>query len=424
MSRSTAAAFAALLLIAPAAAQAQTPPPRDTVAAVAGQIRERYFDPARAEAIAAALEAEATAGAFDALTDPHDLAGALTRRLRPEDGHFSVAYAPAPAAAQPAGGGDFDEDSLRRENYGWREVAVLPGNIGYVDLRFFGHIEFDDPADPVRRAADAALSFLSQADAVIIDVRHNGGGAPSMVGYLASAFTRPGADIYNVFHSREGTESEAPAQHHPAPRLDAPLYILTSRRTGSAAEALPYTLQAAGRATVVGQRTAGAANPGGPAPVPGGFRVFVADGSPRNPITGGNWEGDGVQPDVAVPADQALARAQVLALEAILARADNPAARAEAQWVLEAMTAAPPAMRLEDYAGDYGGLTISVDASGLSARRGERPALRLAPLRADLFYAVDDPTQRMAFERDAAGRVVALEQRAAGGRVSRSRRDG
>ena len=71
----------------------------------------------------------------------------------------------------------------------------------------------------------AALQLLSDSDAVIIDLRGNGGGSPAMVGYLTSAFTPKGADIYNTFHSRDGTFSEAPRDWYPSPRLDVKLRV-------------------------------------------------------------------------------------------------------------------------------------------------------------------------------------------------------
>src|SRR3546814_2621954 len=85
-----------------------------------------------------------------------------------------------------------------------------------------------------------------------------------MVGYLASAFVARGADIFNTFHSRAGTQSEAPADWYDAPRPAVPLYVVVNARTGSAAESFAYTLQQAGRATIVGEASGGAANPGAP----------------------------------------------------------------------------------------------------------------------------------------------------------------
>lgn len=436
--------FAAALMAAlPAFAQTATPTPRETANAVAGRIRDLYFDPAAADRIADGLEAESAAGAFDALTDQRDLAAALSRRLRPLDAHFSVAWdpnalaAPGPGAGptrvvrapgSPPPGGAAGEPVRRvrpanpmeaRGHYGFRKVEILPGNVGYIDLRQFSNIDFETPADPARRAADAALDFVADADAVIFDLRDNGGGAPSMVGYLTSAFTPANAPIYNIFHSREGTESEAPAVFYPTPRLDVPVYILISGRTGSAGEAFPYTLQGARRATIVGEASGGAANPGGMVPVGGGFAVFISQGSPKNPNTGGNWEGTGVLPDVAVAWDQALARAHTLALEAIVA-GDN--SRTDAAWTLQAMSSAVAAGDLTPYAGAYGEQVVSVAGERLHVVRGRRPPVVLARLDGDLFTVVGDPGRRVQFSRDEAGRIVTMDSLGFGGPGPRARR--
>lgn len=427
--------FAAVMAVAtPVFAQTQpVPAPRETAAAVAGRIRELYFDPAKAEQVAAALEAEAAAGAFDALTDPSDLAAALGARLRPADAHFNVIYdpnapaGPAPRMRPPEGAPGAGPQPQRarpvnlgevRNHYGFRRVEILPGNIGYIELRGFSDLDFDNPDSPSHKAADAALDFIAGTDAVIIDLRDNGGGSPSMVGYLVSAFTPAGAPIYNTFQGRDGTRSEAPRGNRANPRLDVPLYVLISARSGSAAEAFPYTLQAAGRATIVGETSGGAANPGGMVPAGGGFSVFVSQGSPRNPITGTNWEGTGVVPDVAVPWDQALIKAQELALQAIVA-AD--ASRVDATWALEAM-AAPAAGDLSAYAGTYGDRSVRVVGDRLHVVVGRRPPTVLQALGNDVFSQVGDPDRRVRFTRDSAGRVEAMESLSPGGPGPRARR--
>lgn len=384
---------------------------RQAVERIAGVIQANYFDPDKAAAIAADLRAAAAKGEFDALTDPRDLATALTRRLQPQDHHFSVSSVPMAASGAPMGpprqvipSGD------RTGNYGFHRLEMLPEGVAYIDLRGFSDINFADPHDPARRTADAALDFAAEAEAVIIDLRDNGGGAPSMVGYLTSAFTRPNANIYNTFHQRRGTSSEKPGAYRAGPRLEVPIYILTSGRTGSAAEALAYTLQSAGRAKTVGEASAGAANPGGTFAAGEGLQIFVSTGSPTNPITHRNWEGAGVRPDIPVPAATALRQARMAALEGILAR---PGASAEARWTLETLRseAAPPAgLKLADYVGAFGPATVAMQDGRLSLQRERRPAWVLVPLGADLFTVADDPTHRVRFERGPAGVVTALEQ--------------
>ncbi|MNE14986.1 Tail-specific protease precursor [compost metagenome] len=407
--------IAALLLAAsPALArQAEVPAqPRVVVGQIAAAIRDAYFDPAKAEVIATALETEAAAGRYDALTDPRDLETALTARLEPYDQHFSVGRpAPSTPAAAPSSGAASGLAPVpfpvvaARGGQGFRAVQILPGNVGLIDMRMFA--DFDGAGDPARKQVDAALQLISSTDAVIIDLRNNGGGSPAMVGYLVSAFVGPDADVYNRFHSREGETSEAPVQPYAAPRLDVPVYVLISGRTGSAAEAFAYTMQAAKRAIVVGETSGGAANPGGPVFTPSGYRVFISTGSPTNPLTGANWEQVGVRPDVAVPAEEALETAW----KSALAGQSNatPAAAAEAAWVRAALDASPAAFDPAPYLGAYGASVIQASADGLTWKNERRPAWRLRPLSPDLFFDVDEPYRRIRFVRDDAGRVTALE---------------
>lgn len=406
---------AALLLAAsPALArQAETPAaPRVVAGEIAAAIRDAYFDPAKAETIAAALEAEAAAGRYDALTDPRDLETALTARLEPYDQHFSVGKpapsGPAPARSTAASSGLVPVPFpvvAARQGQGFRAVQILPGNVGLIEMRFFG--DFDRADDPARKQVDAALQLVSGADAVIFDLRNNGGGSPAMVGYLVSAFVGPDADVYNRFHSREGESREAPAQPYAAPRVDVPVYVLISGRTGSAAEAFAYTMQAAKRAVIIGEVSGGAANPGGPVITPSGYRVFISTGSPTNPLTGGNWEKVGVRPDVAVPAEDALKTAW----KAALANQPNaaPAAVIEAAWVNEALDAPVLSVDPAPYLGAYGGSVVQATGDGLTWRNERRPAWRLRPLSPDLFFDMDEPYRRIRFVRDETGHVTALE---------------
>jgi hypothetical protein len=415
------AALACILSVT--AAQAAPPAPRVTADRVAKAIEDNYFDPAKGKTIADGLRADAAKGRFDTLTDPNDLARAISDRLEPLDHHFNVEYRPeaAPTPGGPRPQLSYD-DQLRRGNYGFRTVQLMPGAIGYIDMRGHAGFPFGEPNHPARKAVDAALTLVSGADAVIIDLRDNGGGSPAMVGYLASAFTPKGADIYNTFHSRAGTESEAPGDWYAAPMLDKPLYILISGRTGSAAEATAYTLQAAKRAIIVGETSGGAANPGGPVPVGDGFSIFVSTGTPINPLTKTNWEDVGVKPDVAVPAGEALDRAQALALEAVLAKGGSGPFSTETRWALEALNAKanPPAGigGLDALAGTYGDVVVRREGSTLLLQRGRRPALVLRPLGDLTFYAEGEPSRRVVFDADG----KALELRFATGGVARFRR--
>ncbi len=324
-----------------------------------------------------------------------------------------------PAQGGPRGPSPQAQEGERRQNHGFRAVERLPGNVALVNMGFFA--DFEGPDDPAKVAADAVMALTAGADAVIFDLRDNGGGSPAMVGYLVGHFVPEGANVYNTFKSRGPDEYERPP-HPPKTgrRLDTPLYVLTSGRTASAAESFAYTLQQAKRGVVVGEASSGAANPGGMTPVGDGFSVFVSGGSPVNPISGRNWEGVGVVPDVAVPVGQALVKAQQLAFAGIIAGPGGELAKTDARWALEALE--PPA-RIEaigDYVGAYGARTVSLDAGRLVMVQGRRPPVALKPLGSDTF-ALEGPAipVRVKFDRDSGGRITGLVQTTSAGQTVR-----
>jgi len=174
-------------------------------------------------------------------------------------------------------------------------------------------------APEAQATAVAAMNFLGNCDALIVDLRRNGGGSPGMIQTLLSYLVEPGRRLhFNDFYQREGDRW---VQYHtspfvPGPRLAGkPIYVLTSSLTGSAAEEFSYDIQTHELGTLVGATTAGAANPGGMVRLSDHLAAFIATGRAVNPITKTNWEGVGVKPEVAVPPHEALREAHVRAIE-------------------------------------------------------------------------------------------------------------
>jgi C-terminal processing protease CtpA/Prc len=205
---------------------------------------------------------------------------------------------------------------MARLNFGVSKVEVLPGNVGLLDLRAFAPKALSAPA------LGAAMSLLAHTEALIFDLRANGGGDPETVAFLCSYLFPEGRRVHlNDIYDRPKNQTRQfwTDPTVPGPRYaDKPIYVLTSARTFSGAEEFSYNLQTQKRATLIGETTGGGAHPGGPVALGAGFVAFVPTGRAINPITKTNWEGTGVKPDLPTPAANALKVAHQRALRALL----------------------------------------------------------------------------------------------------------
>ena len=205
-------------------------------------------------------------------------------------------------------------------NFGFEKVERLSGNVGYLKLN-----GFMEPQTGAGEIAAAAMSFLSNTDALIIDLRQNRGGSPNMVALLSTyLFAGPPVHLNDIsFRTPEGNRINQlwTLPYVPGKRyVNKEVYILTSNLTFSAGEGFAYNLQAQKRAITVGETTGGGANPGGGVRLHDHFTVFIPTGQAINPVTKTNWEGKGVAPDIAVPAEQALQAAHLAALRHLLGK--------------------------------------------------------------------------------------------------------
>ena len=241
-----------------------------------------------------------------------------------------------------------------------------------------------------------------------------------MIDLLLSGFFGDEPVLLNRFYERESdrtTDFTTLSNFSGRRRPDVPVFVLISGGTGSAAEEFAYDVKTQKRGVIVGEPSFGGANPPEDFDAGGGFTVFVSTGAAVNPITQTNWEGVGVQPDVVVPAEQALNRAHTLALEAILARGGPDEMQTEARWALERLQAEREGLRVVPmaargfvgtYAGNYGDRKVVLESGVLAYQRGRFPALRLVPLHNDAFALDGSADTRIRFERDPAGRVVRM----------------
>ena len=288
--------------------------------ALAKEIEEDYVFPDVAQEIGARLHERLYAGAYEGIT-LGTLAVRITEDLRSVNGDRHLGAEPlmrrdGEAAPDPARLEREFAEEARRTNFGFEKVEVLDGNVGYLELRGFA------PLAPARDTAAGAMAFLANVDALIIDLRRNGGGGPEMIQFLCSYFFAEPTHLNSFeWRGREGLEEFWTFADVPGKRLlDVPLFVLTGPATFSAAEEFAYDLRNLGRATLVGETTGGGAHPGEMHEIGGLLSVFIPQGRAINPITKTNWEGTGVEPHVKVPQDRALDTAKQEALEAVQER--------------------------------------------------------------------------------------------------------
>jgi peptidase S41-like protein len=407
---------------------ASTAPPFDAAARrreldrIAGLIESHYVYKDKAAAIAVELRGLTSDPELRAAADRIMWAAILTRRLDAHDLHFDVTWTPpeprdAPSLAPPAvRDPGASERQMAASNYGFDAVERLPGNIGYVRMSYFAPFDrASDKTPPARRAGEAALALIQGADAVIFDLRRNGGGSPDMIDLLLTPFFGDKPVLLNRFYQRDGERTvdfTTLADFAGLRRPTTPVYVLISARTASAAEEFAYDVQTQKRGLIVGETSFGAANPGGDFDAGDGFSVFISTGAAVNPITGGNWERVGVKPDVVVPAADALARAQALAL-GHLVTTNASTAPTEARWTLETLNAQAAGVRLDparadEYVGDFADRSVAQQDGVLVYHRARLSPAQLIPLGGDVFAVDGAPTTRVSFQRDAARKVAVL----------------
>ncbi len=240
---------------------------------------------------------------------PADFAKSLTEELRKytKDKHLRFS-APRPKKDKDNTEVVLTESLGRYRSSMLRGFQLMESNIGYIDLAFFGgskrHLS----------KIDLVMQEMQLADAIIVDMRRNGGGSPVTVNYLSSHFFNEKL-LLNTIYSRadDHTEEMWVVDVKGTKRPKVPVYILTSERTFSGAEDFSYTMQSRGRATVLGEVTGGGAHPTRFFPLGNGFGIGIPFARTINPVTKTNWEGVGVIPDIKLPADDALEKAKELA---------------------------------------------------------------------------------------------------------------
>jgi hypothetical protein len=403
-------------------AQAPLPPldARAVVAEVRRIIAERYVLPERRPVIDAIFARGLAAGRYD-LTDPGELAERINADLDTagHDRHLNFRFDPRAAAMAAAGNGPEPDNSgyerqVRAANHGVTSLRVLPGNVRYMEYDGFMWMGPESAA-----ALETAMRFLAGGDAVIIDLRRNGGGSPEAVQYIVSHFLPAGRPLMSFYMNGSATadRNETLAEVPAGRMVGKPLYVLISGGTASAAEEFTGHVSGYHLGELVGENTAGAGFRNDIVPVQGRFLLSVSVGRAVLASTGRDWEAVGFAPTVPAPLAGALDLAQGLALRRLAASAAGPD-RARLEAIAEGVAARAenraPALPLAAYAGRYGERTVRVDGNRLWFQRGSRAPVALIALGGNLFAFDNDPGFRIEFQA-ADGRVSSFEQGPAGG---------
>ena len=391
----------------------------DVVEATGTLLHDHYVHPDKGKKMADYIAKRHREGRYDSTDDARQFAALITNDLQSisEDRHIRVVYNPemvaemtqVDSAQDTAAFLDLMDTREARNNFGFREVKILSTSVGYLRLDAFSG------SRKAGATAAAAMNFLSGSEAIIIDLRQNGGGSPDMIQILSTYLFDHERVHLNSFYDRPSDQKTQrwTLPFVPGERLNhADVYILTSAHTFSAAEEFTYNLKNLKRATIIGETTGGAAHPGEMMPATAEFAIFVPTGRAINPVTGTNWEGTGVVPDIDIPADNALVEAHYLAVkkldEKYKAEPQNPFA-----WTKDRLQTLARPCQLSDeelmtYAGIFGPRRITAKDGALFYQRDDGPERRLICMKKDLFMMEEIPYFRLKFIRDE-GEIVAVE---------------
>jgi hypothetical protein len=389
------------------------------------EVDNNYVFPDKGKQMGELVKKNSKAKKYSKISDPYALAAMLTDDLRSvaNDKHLGVMYAPGMfemMTKEPKPGSQPRSEFAAENNYSFMKAEVLEGNIGY--LKFNGFAEEQGAMD----VATGALNFLSNTDALIIDLRENGGGSPEMIRHICSyLFDQP--VHLNSFYNRSNdkiTESWTKAEVQGKKMTKQPVYVLMSNYTFSAAEEFAYDLQNLKRATIVGEVSGGGAHPVTTVPLANGFILGVPNERAINPITKTNWEGVGVKPDKETKASKALEEAHLLALMEVKKNAEPMQAK-----MLETLHTVKSieykkgfdSSKFSELAGTYGIRSITLEGEKLFFQRENGPKMPMLPL-GQTEFVLDDYRTKISFVKD--GNKLVLMLTRANGEVIKAEKNG
>ncbi|MFT4662289.1 MAG: C-terminal processing protease CtpA/Prc [Patiriisocius sp.] len=413
------------LLLTPAKAQEKASPlthqeQQILLDSITVKLNVNYIFPDVATEMIASVQSKFKKGNYKSILDPQEFGNTLTTDLQAisHDKHLSIRFAPERIAEQRQTVTAQDSldylnrslDRMKRNNFGFKEVKILDGNIGYLNLSGFSDVEHGG------ETAVSAMNFLSNTDAIIIDLRNNGGGSPQMIQLITSyLYESEPVHLNNFYWRPTDTHTQTWTLPHVSGKRspNTPVYILTSSYTFSAAEEFSYNLKNMERATLVGETTGGGAHPVDALVATDRYMIWVPVGRAINPITNTNWEGTGVSPHIAVASTDALDVAQIKALEVLLEESNDEELNKFYNWNLTGLKAQMEPVdvdskTLKSYTGYFGPRHVSFENNTLFYQRDKGTKHELVPLTQNEFKLKSSNSFRIRFMVEN-GKTIGLE---------------
>lgn len=354
-----------------------------------------YPFPEIAEKTIDALQSQISNGFYKQYDSPNEFATQVTLALEKfsNDKHLDLIYDPQLAEAlleETSNSTDYTNEEAKIEiwnNYGFKELKILDGNIGYLKLSVFFSTDY------AGEMADISMNYFNNCKALIIDLRQNGGGWGDMVNYLLGYFIDNKEPlVLNVSKSTldSSVYSEVVPSYVPGKKLtDIPIYILTSQATASAAESFISHLKYFNKnVTIVGKKTKGAENPVEHIPIGDNFVLQIPAWKKIYSKSPNIWEGIGINPDIEVEQIDAFKTAHKKAIEKLLTTTSDKTAIDKYQWALDGVTASYDNVginSIQKFSGIYGKIKIIHKDNKLYYQFGERAAIRLIPISENYF---------------------------------------
>ena len=366
---------------------------KDAVENIARLVKAEYVYPETGEKVSKEILENLANGKYNAITDPMQFSEMITGELQTLSGdkHFMVAFGPDFVQQLKATTSKKQEMEMAKrkkaeyakQNFGFMDVEILDGNIGYVNITGFC------PLDMAKETAVSAMKFLANTDAVIVDFRDNNGGNISMPPFLLSYFVDEKPQVFSIYYDSKNkvTGKDKNEVTVEGRRLsDKPVYILTSNRTFSGAESFAYALQNRKRAIVIGETTGGGANVVQPRIINTDFVMRLPVIRNIDPLTNSNWEGKGIIPDVVTNAEKAKETAHIKALETLGLKMNNVEMKGKAEIMKARMNPVKVNEEmLRSYAGKYGVRRLLYEDGSLMYQKEGQPKLKLIATGPDSF---------------------------------------